>query len=891
MKNNNIMDLFVIKRNGTKEKVDFNKITKRINKLVSKEEKNNINPVLISQKTIASIYPGVTTELLDIESAKICANMSTVDPLYNNLAGRILVSNLQKKINKTFSEKTELIQKMSTNNKSLLDLDYYNYIMNNKSKLDTIIDYSRDLRFDYFGFKTIERYLIKNLKTNEYYETPQDLFLRVAVFLNRDNIDNIISTYNMMSCGYYTHASPTLFNAGLARSQLASCFLVGTEDSMSGITKTWSNVSQISKWGGGLGIHVSNIRSKGSIIRGSNGKSDGIIPMLKVYNEISRYVNQSGKRKGSFAIYLEPHHPDLMEFLELRKNTGVETERARDLFLALWVSDLFMKKVKEGSDWYFFCPDECPGLSECYGEEYEKLYNKYVEQKKYKFIKPAKDVMKAILESQIETGMPYMGYKDSVNRKSNQKNLGTIKSSNLCIEIMEYSNNNEYATCNLASIALNSFLQPFKPVRKFTIYSLPNCKYCDYSKKYMDTKKYKYNVINLGDTDFKKFKTYPQIYYGNKHIGGFNELLKLTAHHYDYESLYKTAYMATVNLNKVIDLNYYPCVETKRSNMKHRPIGLGIQGLADCLVMMRIPFESNEAVEFNQKYMETIYMASINASIDIAEKRYNDMKTLIESKANVPELYDSKFIIYDNIINELYHKFKPCSKEMELKYAYGAYGSFEGSPSSQGILQFDMWNHKPSNDWSKIKERLKKYGMRNSLLTALMPTASTSQILGNTECFEFFTSNIYSRRTISGDFVMVNKHLVKDLQSIGLWNNSIKDVIIAMNGSVEKLDIPKSIKELYKTIWEIKQVWVLKNSLARSPFVDQSQSMNIYMAQPNFKKLFNCHLWAWENGLKTGMYYLRSKPSVNASKFTIDPRLEKLLQEQDNYEVCESCSG
>lgn len=883
--------MFVIKRNGMKENVDFNKITKRITKLILKEEKNNINPVLVSQKTIASIYPGVTTELLDIESAKICANMSTIDPLYNNLAGRILVSNLQKKNNKLFSEKTIIINKLNSPNKNFLDLQYYNYIMNNKTKIDNIIDYSRDLRFDYFGFKTIERYLIKNLKTNEYYETPQDLFLRVAIFLNRDNIDKIINTYNMMSCGYYTHASPTLFNAGIACSQLASCFLVGTEDSMAGITKTWSNVSQISKWGGGLGIHISNIRSRDSIIRGSNGKSDGIIPMLKVYNEISRYVNQSGKRKGSFAIYLEPHHPDLMDFLELRKNTGIETERTRDLFLALWVSDLFMKKVKEDSIWYFFCPDECPGLSECYGEEYEKLYTEYIKQKKYKFMKPAQEVMRAILESQIETGMPYMGYKDSVNRKSNQKNLGTIKSSNLCIEIMEYSNDNEYATCNLASIALNSFIIPFKPVRKFTIYSLSKCKYCDYSKKYMDNKKYKYNVINMGDDDFKKFKNYPQIYYGNKHIGGFNELLKFTAFNYDYESLYKTSYLATINLNKIIDLNYYPCIETKRSNMKHRPIGLGIQGLADCLVNMKIPFESNEAIEFNKKYMETIYMASITASIDLAEQRYNDMKILINSGINIPEFYDPNFIIYDSNINVQYHKLKPCKKEMELKYAYGAYSSFEGSPSSEGILQFDMWNYKPSENWTNIKERLKKYGMRNSLLTALMPTASTSQILGNTECFEFFTSNIYSRRTISGDFVMVNKHLVKDLQSIGLWNSKIKDIIIASNGSVEKLDIPKYIKDLYKTIWEIKQVWVLKNSLARSPFVDQSQSMNIYMAKPNFKKLFNCHLWAWENGLKTGMYYLRSKPSSNASKFTIDPRLEKQLQEQDNYEVCESCSG
>jgi len=892
MKNNSIMDMYVIKRNGNKENVDFNKITKRISNLINDDEKKNLNPVLVSQKTIASIYPGVTTELLDIESAKICANMATIDPLYNNLAGRILVSNLQKKTNKSFSEKMKSIQQMSKDNgKSLLDKDYYNFVINNSNKLDTIIDYKRDFRFDYFGFKTIERYLIKNIKTKEIYETPQDLFLRVAVFLNRDNMDNIVSTYNMMSSGYYTHASPTLFNAGLARSQLASCFLVGTEDSMNGITKTWSNVSQISKWGGGIGVHISNIRGKGSIIRGTNGPSSGIVPMLKVYNEIARYVNQGGKRKGSFAIYLEPHHPDLMDFLELRKNTGVETERTRDLFLALWISDLFMKQVKKGDNWYFLCPDECPGLTENYGEKYEELYWNYVRAGKYKSVKPAQEVMRAILESQIETGMPYMGYKDNVNKKSNQKNLGTIKSSNLCIEIMEYSDDKEYATCNLASIALNHALVPFKQEKDFTIYSIPNCKFCKYAKTYMTSHNYNYNGINYKDKDFRKFKTYPQIFYGDKHIGGFDDLLKFTANSYDYKKLYNTAYIATVNLNKVIDLNYYPCIETKRSNMKHRPIGLGIQGLADCLVNMKIPFESKEACEFNNMFMETIYMASVNASIDLAKERYDDMKLLVESKANVPELYDSKFVIYNKDMNKLYHKLKPCKKEMELKYAYGAYGSFDGSPASKGILQFDMWNHKPSKDWSKIKERLVKYGMRNSLLTALMPTASTSQILGNTECFEFFTSNIYSRRTLSGDFVMVNKHLVKDLQKIGLWNSNIKDVIIAMNGSVEKLDIPKSIKNLYKTIWEIKQVWVLKNSLARSPFVDQSQSMNIYMAKPNFKKLFNCHLWAWENGLKTGMYYLRSKPSVNASKFTIDPRLEKLLQQQDNYEVCESCSG
>lgn len=895
--------MFVIKRNGEKEKVMFDKITIRISKLINENEAEFIDPMMIAQKVITSIYSGITTEELDLESAKICSNLVTINPLYGKLAGSILVSNLHKKTLNTFVEKMENIQKEC----NLLDNNWLEWIKENRDEINSIMDYSRDYSFDYFGYKTLEKsYLFKNQVTGNYYERPQDIFMRVASFLNKGDLNKVKITYDMLSNKCYTHASPTLFNAGTNRSQLSSCFLLNTNDSLDGITKTWDRVAQISKWAGGIGLHVSNIRAKNSIIRGTNGVASGIIPMLQVYNNIARYINQAGKRKGSFAIYLEPHHADIEDFLELRKNTGAETERARDLFLALWVSNLFMEQVEKDGDWYLMCPNECPNLNEVYGDNYNKLYWKYVEEGKYRKVVKARKLMEQIMDSQLETGTPYICYKDHVNEKSNQQNIGIIKGSNLCAEIVEVSNDEEHAVCNLASICLNKFLKPFVNEKLWTVYTKPNCKYCIWTKNYLKFKNYEYTekILNEENStylrDFINTKnnscedgvcsynkiSYPQIFYGDTYIGGFDDMIQYTAYDYNYEELWETAYIATINLDHVIDINYYPTPETKCSNLRNRPIGLGIQGLADTLVAMKIPYESEMALRFNKNMMETIYHAALTASMNIAHARHDDMEEFIKNNPIIPEYYDKNFKLEDEDLNNIYHELKVNKCELNLKSHFGAYSSYNGSPMSNGLLQFDLWEEKGSLcNWDNLRDGINEYGVRNSLLTALMPTASTSQIMGNNECFEWFTNNIYTRRTLAGDFSIVNKHLVNDLLAIGEWNENIKQIIIANDGNINNINIPSSYKELYKTIWDIKQIWVLKHARARAPFVDQTQSMNIFMAVPDYNKLLNCHMWAWKNGLKTGMYYLRSKPSEGAMKVTVDPTLQK----QNND--CESCSG
>tara|TARA_Y100000591_G_scaffold182449_2_gene157577 strand:+ start:1785 stop:4517 length:2733 start_codon:yes stop_codon:yes gene_type:complete len=906
-----IPHMFIVKRNGQKQPVQFDKITNRISRLINKDERDKLIPALITQKVISSIYSGIKTEEIDIEASKICANMVTTHPLYGFLAGRILVSDLHKKTKNSFVDKMNLINKM---NPDLLDQEWLKWINNNSIELEKIIDYSRDFNYDYFGFKTLERaYLIKDNKTNEIYERPQDMLLRVASFINMGNFEMTKNTYDAMSCGNYTHATPTLFNSGTNRSQLSSCFLLNTNDSIEGITTTWDRVSKISKWAGGIGLHVSNIRAKGSTIRGTNGPSSGIVPMLQVYNNIARYINQGGKRKGSFAIYLEPHHPDIIDFLELKKNTGSDEVRARDLFYALWVSDLFMKQVEKDDEWYFFCPDEAPGLNDVYGEEYEKLYWKYVDEKRYTSTIKARKLMEQIMDSQLETGMPYMLYKDSINSKSNQKNIGVIKSSNLCAEIVEVSNNEEHAVCNLASIAINRALENFKSHRTWTIYTKDNCKYCKWSKKYFDNKGFKYIEKTEFDDDINKYLnkkednfkvTYPQIMYGKTYIGGFDEMVKYTADKYNFDKLWETAYTAAFNLNQVIDKNYYPTPETKCSNMRNRPIGLGIQGLADTLARMKINFESEEAVNFNSRMMETIYHAAINASSAISQYRYLQLqKVNMENFNNIPYYYDKNYFVEgdtlidgidikkDNLENKVYHELRLNKEELSLKQYLGAYSKYEGSPMSEGIFQQDMWdNTNTFMDWTNLREKVKKFGVRNSLVTALMPTASTSQILGNNECFEWFTNNIYTRRTLAGDFPVINKYLIDDLINIGEWNEDIKNIMIADDGSVKLIkDIPTSYKNLYKTIWEIKQIWVLKNARARAPFVDQTQSMNIFMSVPDYKKLNSCHNWGWKNGLKTGMYYLRTNAAKSAIKFTVDPNLINKINNEE--EECYSCSA
>ncbi len=913
--------MFVTKRNGSQEEVLFDKITERIKRLIKPKEERFINATTVGQKVVRFIHNGITTEELDIESAKICVNLCTTHPLYSELGGRILTSNLHKKTYDSYIETVNTIKK----DNDFYDKDYYDWVTQNGPEIDNMIVYERDYLFDYFGFKTLERaYLVKNQKTGYVYERPQHMFMRVASFLNKGNLEMIKKTYDLLSLGKYIHASPTLFNSASKRSQLSSCFLIGTGDSIDNITDTWKSVSAISKWGGGIGLHVSNIRSKGALIRGTNGPSSGIIPMLQVYNSIARYVNQGGKRKGSIAIYLEPHHDDIFEFLDLRKNFGDENMRARDLFLALWVSDLFMKQVKENKEWYLMCPDECPGLSDVWGNDYEDLYWKYVSQGKYKRKVEARKVMKAIWESQQETGTPYITFKDNVNRKSNQQNIGTIKSSNLCNEIVEYSDKDEHAVCNLASIAINKMIKPYDSVDKeFIIYTKSECKYCKWAKNWFDFNNINYQEVifdtetisssqifiqNLEekvnqhlDDEIDKI-TFPQIFVKNindtktEYIGGFEDLIMKIKPTYNYDELYNVAYLATRNLNEVIDINYYPTKETKRSNMKHRPIGLGIQGLADVLVQLRIPFDSEEALQFNSDVMETIYFASVNASNDMSKERYENMKNLVELivdlNIQLPEFYQNDFKNDNEVFNKLYHSSKPNKYEVnrEVKEWIGSYSSFEGSPISKGVFQFNMWGYdekKLKYDWKPLKSSVKKWGVRNSLLVALMPTASTSQILGNNECFEFFTSNIYTRNTLAGDFPIINKHMVNDLLSIQEWNISVKDLIIAGNGSIQHLtNIPNIFKRLYQTQWELKQIWVLKASKARGPFVDQTQSMNVFMEEPNDQKLNSCLFWGWENGLKSGLYYLRTKPSSNAIKFTIDPTLEKKVANEDECEMC-----
>ncbi|HAW21254.1 MAG TPA: ribonucleoside-diphosphate reductase subunit alpha [Flavobacteriales bacterium] len=767
--------MFVLKRDGRSEAVKFDKITGRIKKLCYGLHPS-VDPVKISMKVIEGIYDGVTTTVLDNLAAETAASLTTTHPDYALLASRIAVSNLHKNTEKSFSATMEAmytyIDPKTSKEAPLLADDVYKIIVDNAEQLDSTIIYDRDFGYDYFGFKTLERsYLLKI--NGEVAERPQHMLMRVAIGIHKDDIDAAIETYDLMSERWFTHATPTLFNAGTPKPQMSSCFLLTTkDDSISGIYDTLTQCAKISQSAGGIGLAIHNIRATGSYIRGTNGTSNGIVPMLRVFNDTARYVDQGGgKRKGSFAIYLEPWHADVFDFLDLKKNHGKEEQRARDLFYAMWTPDLFMKRVEEGGDWSLMCPDECPGLSDCWGEEFEKLYTKYEKEGKVKKTIKAQELWFKILESQIETGTPYMLYKDAANSKSNQQNLGTIKSSNLCTEIMEYTAPDEVAVCNLASLALPKYV-----------------------------------------TDGK----------------------------FDHDKLFEITYVATKNLNKIIDRNYYPVAEAKNSNFRHRPIGLGVQGLADAFILMRYPFDSPEAKQLNKDIFETIYYAALTASKDL-------------------------------------------SKE------HGAYESYEGSPISQGKFQFDLWNVEPGKrwEWDVLREEIQEHGVRNSLLLAPMPTASTSQILGNNECIEPYTSNIYSRRTLSGEFAVVNKHLMRDLVKLGLWNDNLKNKLISANGSVQEIDeVPDNLKELYKTAWEISQKVIIEMSADRGAYIDQSQSLNIFMENANFAKLTSMHFYGWKAGLKTGMYYLRTKAARDAIKFTIDKAqleepTEKAATEED----------
>lgn len=789
--------MLVVKRDGRRESVKFDKITARVEKLSYGLDPGFVEPIDVAKKVIEGLYDGVSTQDLDNLAAEIAATMTVNHPDYAKLAARIAISNLHKTTSKSFSNTMKrlytYVDPKTGENAPLISKETYGIVKANAATLDSTIIYDRDFSYDYFGYKTLERsYLMKI--DGKIVERPQHMLMRVAVGIHADNIEKVVETYNLLSEKWFTHATPTLFNAGTPKPQLSSCFLLTMkEDSIDGIYDTLKQCAKISQSAGGIGLSIHHVRAKGSYIKGTGGVSNGIVPMLRNFDMTARYVDQGGgKRKGSFAIYMEPWHADIFDFLDLKKNHGKEEMRARDLFYALWIPDLFMKRVENNEQWSLFCPNECPGLSEAYGDDFEKLYLKYEKEGKYRKQVKAQDLWFEVLEAQIETGTPYMLYKDAANKKSNQKNLGTIKSSNLCTEIIEYTAPDEVAVCNLASIALPKYV--------------------------------------------------------NEETG-----------EYDFQRLYDVTYVATKNLNRVIDVNYYPVEEARNSNMRHRPIGLGVQGLADAFIQMRMPFDSPEARKLNKDIFETIYFAAMTASKDEAIEQ-------------------------------------------------GPYETFKGSPVSKGIFQYDMWGVTPDSglwDWDSLKKEVKKHGVRNSLLVAPMPTASTSQILGNNECFEPYTSNIYTRRTLSGEFVVVNKHLMKDLIKLGLWNEGMKNKLIAAKGSVQNIpEIPADIKELYKTVWEISQKAIIDMSADRGAYICQSQSLNIHIQDPNFGKMTSMHFYAWKKGLKTGMYYLRSRAAADAIQFTVDksaakaPTASEMEQKAadmacslDNPDACEACGS
>lgn len=824
----------VQKRNGSFEDISFDKILKRVKNLGSKMEphlKLNYSPFVMD--VIEQLYPDISTTKIDELTAEQCASLCTKHPDYGLLASRIIISNNHKNTVASFSDTMEKLynfKDVHDNNIPIIDTAVWNIIQKNKDFFDSVVDYGRDFEIDYFGFKTLERaYLMRVNKV--VVERPQHMWLRVAIGIHFDDLDSVKETYDLMSQKYFTHATPTLYNAGTPRPQLSSCYLLSMEnDSIDGIYNTLKDCASISKWAGGIGLHIHNVRATGTHIRGTNGTSNGIVPMLQVFNKTARYVDQGGgKRNGSFAIYLEPWHGDIESFLDLKKNHGDEELRARDLFYALWIPSLFMERVEKDMEWSLFCPDKCPGLADCYGSNFNELYTKYEsENKMIKKIK-ARDLWYKILDSQMETGTPYLLYKDAANEKSNQKNLGVIKSSNLCTEIIEYSNDTETAVCNLASIGLSKFVN-----------------------------------------DDKTF---------------------------NHAKLHEVTKVITGNLNKIIDVNFYPTEKTRRSNYLHRPIGIGIQGLADTFAMMDIAFHSDEAKQINKDIFETIYHGALEKSNEISIGRQMDIKLLQSYKEKNIDIFVSDDKAERGYINvsendkEIIDRVKPIRGEVYASgtTTLGSYSSFIGSPASQGILQFDMWNVTPSDrfDWNTLKTSIKTYGLRNSLLLAPMPTASTSQILGNNECFEPFTSNIYTRRTLAGDFVVANKHLMHELVELGLWNEELKDNIIINKGSVQHIDcIPDKIKEKYKIVWEIPMKHLIDMSVDRGAFICQSQSLNLWQEDPSYKTLSAMHFYGWKNGLKTGIYYLRRKPKHQPQQFTIDP--SKL---QNNEEVCENCSA
>lgn len=917
-------EMYVIKRDGKKEIVSFDKILKRIKK-IGNEAKLYINYTALAMKVIDQLYNGIETSKLDELTAEQCASMSTIHPDYGTLASRLVISNLHKKTSSSFVKvMNELYNFIDVNGCKcpLIHDDVINIINLNKDYFDSMIDFERDYLIDYFGFKTLEKsYLMK--KDGVIIERPQYMWLRVSIGIhykevinNKDCLNDVKETYDLMSEKYFTHATPTLFNAATPRPQLSSCYLIGMEeDSVEGIFNTLKECALISKWSGGIGLHIHNIRGSGSHIRGTNGISNGLIPMLGVFNKTARYIDQGGKRNGSFAIYLEPHHSDIEDFLDLKKNHGEEELRARDLFYAMWISDLFMKRVKNSEMWSLFCPDKCKDLCDVYGEEYEKLYENYEKEKLYTKQIPARDLWIKILDSQMETGTPYILYKDSCNIKSNQKNLGTIKSSNLCTEILEYSDKNETAVCNLASISLKKCIieNNTNPFTNITIYIKENCNICLLLKSLLKNKNINYKEIIVENNSNKNLKEndegiiiLPQVFDNDEYVGDYESVLNILRNKFDYEKLHYLTKVVTKNLNKIIDINFYPTEKTRRSNLLHRPIGIGVQGLADAFIMLDLSFTSEAAKEINKKIFETIYHGALEASCELAKIREIKLSKMKEGLNNNDwaffnsnQCYCTSYFVNPNLnddfsymIEESLNRIRPIPKEINRDKFLGSHSSFEGSPLSKGILQFDMWNVEPSDryDWNKLKNDIQKFGVRNSLLVAPMPTASTSQILGNNECFEPITSNIYTRRTLAGEFVLVNNYLIKDLLDLNMWNEKIKNNIIINKGSIQYIEgLPQTIKDKYKIVWELKMKDIIDMAKDRGAFICQSQSMNLWIEDPDPKILTNMHFYSWSSGLKTGIYYLRRKAKHQPQQFTIEPERKKI--KQDDNEGCLMCSG
>ena len=820
----NQTEMRVIKRNGLVEDISFDKILTRVKKL-GQEANIHINYSSLVIKVIDQLYDKIPTTKIDELTAEQCAALSTQHPDYGILAGRIVVSNHQKNTTPNFYQVMRDLYEFTDVHgihSPLISKELFNISQEMVDHIEQMIDYTRDYMIDYFGFKTLERaYLFKI--SDRIVERPQHMWMRVSIGIHGNNMTAVKETYDLMSQKYFTHATPTLFNAGTPRPQLSSCYLIAMEDdSLDGIYNTLKDCANISKWAGGIGLHIHNIRGSNSLIRGTNGKSTGIVPMLKVFNDTARFINQGGKRNGSFAIYLEPWHPDIQDFLEMKKNHGDEEMKARDLFYALWVPDLFMERIKENGKWSLFCPNECPGLADVYGDEFKTLYENYEASTINRKTINARDLWFKVLDAQMETGTPYLLYKDAANKKSNQQNLGTIKSSNLCTEIIEYSDDKETAVCNLASVALPAFV----------------------------------------DSATKQF---------------------------NYDKLHEVVKVVTNNLNRVIDINFYPTPKTRRSNLLHRPIGIGVQGLADAFIMMDIAFHSEEAKVVNKLIFETIYHAALERSNELAIERHEKSATLSfsMSSSTIPDeiVYQSDDLTY--IANEVHM--------LSLDHC-GAYSSFTGSPTSRGILQFDMWNVTPSEryDWDELKKSIMHRGIRNSLLVAPMPTASTSQILGYNECFEPLTSNIYSRRTLAGEFVVANNYLMRELIELGIWNDKIKNNIVANKGSIQQLTIiPEDIRNKYKIVWEMPMKHLIDMSADRGAFICQSQSLNLWLEDPNYNTLTSMHFYSWKQGLKTGIYYLRRKAKHQAQQFTVEPEKNTSEQkpEQEDHDICEMCSA